>query len=83
MLQCVKHLKKKKRTQCYVRKATHTRNTQDFIYMKFLGESHEPLRTQDLLRDTYAKKWKPEHNYEGTVDKDKLKTILQITGSCS
>ena len=66
-----------------MRKATHTRNTQDFIYVKFLGESYEPLRTQDLLRDTYAKKWKPEYNYEGIVDKDKLKTILQITGSCS
>lgn len=54
----------------------HTRNTHDSIYMKFLGESYEPLRTQDLLGDTYAKKWKPEYIYKVIVDKAKLKTIL-------
>lgn len=37
------------------------------IYMKFLGESYEPLRTQDLLGDTYAKKWKPEYIYKVIV----------------
>lgn len=63
---------------------THTRNTYDSIYMKFLGESYEPLRrTQDLLCDIYAKKWKPEYNYKVIADKAKLKTILQITGLCS
>lgn len=47
-------------------------------FIQFLGESYEPLRTQDLLGDTYAKKWKPEYIYKVIVDKAKLKTILLV-----